>query len=101
MKRLKEFLFVVLIVLGAGCASSGLQSENIPYPRSTPFDSNELARNAFMDGFRTGYRSEVYKDGTIVDNLPGPHRDARRLGFYAGAGEARREKGSAQEQKVQ
>lgn len=89
MKRL--CLSLLLCLLGLGCASNGWHGESIPYPRATPFDSNEMARTYFLEGFRTGYRS--VKNGVPVSQemLTGPHERAQRLGFQAGVAEANRE----------
>ena len=84
-------------VLLAGCASSGKwQSEKIPYPRSTPFDSDQFARTAYLDGFRTGYRAEAFGAAGTVDMLSEPYKEARRVGYYAGAGQAKAEKEAAE-----
>jgi hypothetical protein len=83
---------VLFLALLAGCASNDKwQAEQIPYPRSTPFDRNEFARQAFLDGFRLGYRAEMHQGTQAVDVLGGPYLNARQLGYYAGVGQARRE----------
>ena len=100
--RLGEVLAAALILAGAavwnGCATSGWQAEEIPYPRSTPFDSDEFARTAYLDGFRSGYRAELAGDPTMVDMFTGPYPRARRMGFLAGVSFARGEKSASAEE---
>jgi hypothetical protein len=82
-----------LALLLSGCASQeGWRSENIPYPRSTPYDANEFSRTAYLDGFGRGYHAESSGGGGDVEMLSGPHSDARRRGFYAGMAQARADK---------
>ena len=80
---------VILIGLACmiGCATGEWQGENVPLPRSTPFDSNQLARNAYLEGFREGYRAQ--NDRVTIETVDGPYIAARRQGFYAGAAQAR------------
>jgi hypothetical protein len=85
------------VLLGVGCATGEWQAENIPAPRATPFDSNQLARNAYIEGFRQGYRAQSSGGPAAVEMLTGPFVEARRQGFYAGAAQARSE--SAPEEK--
>jgi hypothetical protein len=93
MKGLSHFVFATLLLIAASCASSEKwESENIPFPRSTPFDANEFARKAYLDGFRSGYRAEMAGEGTTADVLAPPYVQARRLGFYAGVSQARSER---------
>src|SRR5580765_4971328 len=92
MKFLKLIGSSVFLVLLLACASdSKWRAEQIPYPRSTPFDRNEFARQAFLDGFRAGYRAQMHLGATTVDVLGPPYLQARQLGYYAGVGQARRE----------
>ena len=94
MTWIKHLILCALLLVGIGCASTEWQAEEIPYPASTPFDSNQFARAIYLEGFRQGYRSEMFGDATTVDMLSGPNLQARRLGFYAGLGRARAEKES-------
>ena len=83
---------VVLILTFAllGCASnSGWQSGNTPLPKSTPFDSNQLERAAYLDGFRNGYRAQTSGASLGVELESGPYLHARQLGFQAGVAHAR------------
>jgi hypothetical protein len=92
MKFCKIFIWSILLALLAACASdSKWQAEQIPYPRSTPFDRNQFARQAFLDGFRTGYRAQTHQGPQAVDVLGPPYLQARQLGYYAGVAEARRQ----------
>jgi hypothetical protein len=79
------------LLCGIGCATNGWQAENVPLPRSTPFDSNHFARNAYLEGFRHGYRTQTGVGPGTADTGNGQYADARRQGFYAGAAQARAE----------
>lgn len=94
MNLLKNWLIVLMLALAAaGCTTtSEWQAEDIPYPRTTPFDSNEFARTAYLDGFRSGYRSVASGGSRSIDLLTEPNVEARRLGYYAGAAQARAER---------
>ncbi|HEV8542916.1 MAG TPA: hypothetical protein VGR78_11035 [Verrucomicrobiae bacterium] len=94
MNSLKNVLFcLILAVAAAGCASTtGWQAENVPFPRTTPFDSNEFARAAYLDGFERGYRDELSGVQANIEMLNGNYSYAQRQGFYAGAAQARAEK---------
>jgi hypothetical protein len=86
----------VLFVLLSACSSdSKWHAEQIPYPRSTPFDRNQFARQAFLDGFRVGYRAEMHQGPQAVDVLSPPYLQARQLGYRAGAAQARQEREGA------
>src|SRR5689334_12396022 len=92
MRFCKVLIWSILLVLLAACASdSKWQAEQIPYPRSTPFDRSPFARQAFLDGFRTGYRAQMHQGPQAVDVLGPPNLRARQLGYYAGVAEARRQ----------
>lgn len=82
---------ILLLSLGfllcAGCATNQY-SETVPYPRSTPFDADTARREAFLDGFRSGYRSVATGDFYSQEMLPSSFREARRLGFEAGRAQA-------------
>lgn len=66
------------------------QGRHIPLPSSTPFDANVFARQAYLDGYRVGYNAVISGQTWLTDTLPGgAFSSARRLGFYAGAGQAR------------
>lgn len=78
-------------VLGfSGCASQGWQSADVPLPRQTPFDANQMARNAYLEGYRTGYRAQQGGDRG-VSLMGGPYQEAQLQGFRAGAAQARAE----------
>ena len=92
MKWLKFFLGPVLLCALLGCASDKKwEAEQIPYPRSTPFDASQFARTAYLEGFRLGYRAQMNRGTRMGETLAGPYGRARQLGFYAGSAEARRE----------
>lgn len=91
MKSLQRWVLLPILIVMAGCATGEWQSETIPYPSSTPFDSNPFARRAYLDGFATGYRSEKRGEASNVDVVAGTQKQARRLGIYAGAATARGE----------
>lgn len=89
-----------LLLLGAaGCATNDWQAEDIPYPRTTPFDASQFARAAFLDGFGRGYSSAKSGGGTTVEMLTGPFTHARRQGFFAGSAQARAEMEASPESK--
>jgi hypothetical protein len=94
MRSIHFAIFLVSALLAAGCSSTGWKSENIPLPRSTPFDSNQLARQAFLDGFERGYRSEKMGGPSSVELITGPFAEARRQGFNAGVLRARSDAGT-------
>lgn len=92
MKKIHTKLFVCAFIasLFIGCASkSGWQGENTPVPRSTPFDSNQMQRAAYLEGFRSGYRAQTSGStlGVVLEN--GPYLHERQLGFQAGVAHAR------------
>src|SRR5688500_15047467 len=91
MKWLKCVFLSIGLLWEIGCASEGWQGENVPVPRSTPFDSNQFARNAYLEGFRQGYRAQGGDGLATVETVDGPNAEARRQGFYAGAAQARAE----------
>jgi hypothetical protein len=76
------------IAMGTGCASNGWQAEQVPLPTPTPFDANQMARNAYLEGFREGFRAQQNKSNSI-ELVGGPNREAKLAGFRAGAAEAR------------
>lgn len=80
---------VALLFASIGCASSGWQAEDVPLPRSTPFDSNQMARAAYLEGFRSGYRAQSSGSRHGLELVSGPYLHARRQGFQAGAAQAR------------
>jgi len=80
------------IALGTGCASNDWQAEQVPLPSSTPFDANQMARSAYLEGFRDGFRAQQNKSNS-VELVSGPFREARLAGFQAGAAEARARQG--------
>jgi hypothetical protein len=88
------FLLVGLLSI-IGCATEGWQAEEVPLPRSTPFDSNQFARNAYLEGFRQGYTAQSSGGPTAVETVSGPYAEARRHGFYAGAAQARAQQSGA------
>ena len=63
----------------------------MPLPRTTPFDSDQFARSAYLEGFRTGYRAQSSGRRGSVDVLSGPYLFAKQQGYYAGAGQAQAE----------
>ena len=76
------------IALGMGCASNDWQADQVPLPPSTPYDANQMARTAYLEGFRQGYTAQRNQSGG-VEFVSGPYRDAKQQGFRAGAAEAR------------
>jgi hypothetical protein len=91
-RRFQIAFCATLFLAFAACAShQQWHAEQIPLPRSTPFDADEFARNAYLEGFRTGYRAEKSLEPHSADQISGAYFEARRLGYYAGAAEARRE----------
>ena len=92
MNRLIQSAFLAGALLAAGCANDGWQAQNVPLPRATPFDSNEFARTAYLDGFSRGYNAEISGASGSPEMISGPYLQARRQGFHAGAAHARAEK---------
>ncbi len=95
-------LVALLVLFAGGCVSrqpSGQkwQGESVPLPVSTPFDANQFARLAYLEGFRAGYHAQ-WNRGNGVELLTGPYGQARELGFHAGAAEARAEMGNSHQQ---
>src|ERR1051325_236746 len=88
MKHLQILLWSITIGLALGCASNEWKAHDIPLPRTTPFDSNEFARTAYLQGYRQGYEAQMYGT-TGVEMLTGPYLAARHQGFYVGAAQAR------------
>jgi hypothetical protein len=76
------------IAMGFGCASNEWQADQVPLPQSTPYDANQMARTAYLEGFRQGYTAQRNQSGG-VEFVTGPYRDAKQQGFRAGAAEAR------------
>lgn len=87
MKRGVLVLALGCVLSICGCASQGWQSADVPLPRSTPFDSNEFARNAYLEGYRAGYRAQRSGDRG-VSLVDGPYQAAQMQGFRAGASQA-------------
>lgn len=81
---------------GSGCASTGWNADAVPLPRSTPFDSNQFARNAYLDGFGSGYRAQSSGSAQGVELISGPYAEARRQGFRAGVAHAQAEAPAAE-----
>jgi hypothetical protein len=92
MEIMKRCLVVIatcaVMAMGLGCASNGWRAEQVPLPTATPFDANQMARNAYLEGFREGFRAQQNKSNSI-ELVGGPHREAKLAGFRAGAAEAR------------
>jgi hypothetical protein len=97
MSDAKTFFFCLTLLVAASCTTGEWKAENVPAPRATPFDANQFARNAYLEGFRHGYRAQRSGGPPTVEMLTGPHLEARRQGFYAGAAQARAE--SARDEK--
>src|SRR5687768_7047949 len=91
MKNLFRTPLPLLLICFAwiGCASSGWQANDVPGPRSTPFDSHQLARNAYLEGYRSGYRAQISGQSMGIELAGGPYLYARRQGFQAGVAHAR------------
>lgn len=87
--RLLKTILTALSLLFVGCATGEWQASDVPLPTTTPYDSNQMVRAAFLDGFRHGYHAQ--KDGgpASVELVTGPYVHAREQGFYAGAAQAR------------
>ena len=89
-KKIFQQVFLLALCLAlAGCVSKNWQASDVPTPASTPFDSDQLARAAYLDGFRTGYRAQRSGNTLGVHLEGGPYLHARQLGFQAGAAHAR------------
>jgi hypothetical protein len=90
--KLTKFVLAALAALLVGCASNDpWQGESLPLPTTTPFDANPFARRAYLDGFASGYRATQQGGVAGVDLISGPHRQARKMGYEAGAASARAE----------
>lgn len=57
-------------------------------PATTPFDASPIARMAYLDAYRDGYRSAARGEIASTDFLQGPNRFAKELGWRAGASAA-------------
>ncbi len=99
MKWISKFICVVLVGVAVGCASTEQQGQNIPVPSSTPYDLDQFARTAYLDGFRRGYREQMSGGVPNVDVLNGPYPQAQRAGYYAGAAEAKASQAAAAKKK--
>jgi hypothetical protein len=88
MKLLFSVLTLSVLLMMCGCASQSQQANAIPMPTSTPFDSDQMARMAYLEGYRQGYRAVAA--GTVggFDMISGSYRFARELGWRAGASQA-------------
>lgn len=84
--KIHASISLALLIFAAGCASQGWQGHDIPFPVATPFDANQFARQAYLDGFRSGYIAQQQRKSAEV--ISGPYARARELGFRAGAAEA-------------
>ena len=91
MRKVIAFGFGAMLAILVGCASNGWQSESVPLPTTTPFDSDQLARNAYLEGYRIGYRAQQSPDQQGVQMLGGPYLYAQQQGFQVGAAQARSE----------
>jgi len=91
MRFLKTILAALSLLFAGACATGEWQASDVPLPTSTPYDSNQMVRAAFLEGFRHGYRAQ--KDGgpPSVELVTGPYVHAREQGFYVGAAQARAE----------
>ena len=87
--KFRSICLCALAALFLGCASNQWRADDVPYPQTTPFDSNQFARTTYLDGFAQGYRSAMGGSPVNVDMLTGPYAGARRAGFYAGEAHAR------------
>lgn len=91
MRTIRTLFFAGMVAVVFGCTSKGWQGSSVPLPRSTPYDSNQLARNAYLEGFRTGYRAQQSPGQHGMNLLSGPYVHAQQQGFQAGAAQARAE----------
>jgi hypothetical protein len=88
MRLFKGVLAAAAIMFG-GCATGEWQASDVPLPTATPFDSNQMARGAYLDGFRQGYHAQRDGSAASVELLGGPYLQPRQQGFHAGAAQAR------------
>ena len=88
MKMLKILPLAALLAVACACTSNRWQAENIPLPVATPFDASHFARTAYLEGFRSGYRAQS-RGLQHSEFLGNPYKEARRLGYIAGAARAR------------
>jgi len=93
LKKPFALLSVIIFCAGlTGCASNSWHADTSPYPTTTPFDADPLARQAFLDGFNQGYRAQGGSAVANVDMMAGAYSDARRQGYYAGSAKATAER---------
>ena len=71
------------VLLISGC-SSLQESANVPLPETTPFDTNPMARDAYLQAYREGYLTAAEGQNTSREFLYGPYRFPRELGWKAG-----------------
>ena len=62
----------------------------VPLPQTTPVDANPMARAAYLEAYRDGYRSARMGDNRSIDRVSGPYLFARRLGWQAGVADGAR-----------
>jgi hypothetical protein len=88
------FLFVSLLTF-FGCQSVPMEEQaKLPsMPVTTPFDNNPMARQAYIDSYRDGYRSITQKGSGSIDTLRGPYKLAEEMGWRAGVMDAQRMQG--------
>jgi hypothetical protein len=92
MNAFMRSLALVALVALVGCATA--QNEAVvAQPASTPFDANPMARAAYLDAYRDGYRAAISGGVTATDTIRGPHRFAQEVGWRAGVQEGLRASG--------
>jgi hypothetical protein len=89
-KLLLSLLCLAVVLICASCESTP-PARNIPnptLPQTTPFDQNPMARQAYLEAYRDGYRAAARGEDTSTDRIREPFRFAKELGWRAGVTDA-------------
>jgi hypothetical protein len=87
-KRTVVVLGIIALATLMGCTTPQ-HSVDIPYPRTTPFDQDSMARMTYLDAFRDGYIAGRGATLGTIESLHRPYPLAYEMGFRAGASAAR------------
>jgi hypothetical protein len=89
MKQAIWVLSLACVFTFAACQTVPTE-ENVSLPQTTPFDQSAFERQAYLDGYRDGYRSVTRGGSGSVDLLRSRHRTAEEMGWRAGVADAHR-----------
>jgi hypothetical protein len=92
MATIRVYLCCVGLGLLTACGSVDKKEiAEVPVPAVTPFDSNQLERQIYLDSYKDGYRSAKHGGEFTPQYRRGPFPLARELGWQAGAAAAMNE----------